>query len=77
MTRVVRQILREKRQEIQDRKLLLLIATDGVPTDDDGHPRIEEFRQVLKNERNPTDRIPVTIIACTGRYQLEKTNNIS
>jgi hypothetical protein len=65
----MRQILQEKRQQIKDRKLLLLIATDGVPTDDDGHPRIEEFRHVLKHERNPIDRIPVTIIACTGKYQ--------
>jgi hypothetical protein len=23
----------------------------------------------LKHERNPIDRIPVTIIACTGKYQ--------
>ncbi len=62
----MRQILHEKRQQIQERKLLLLIATDGVPTDDDGHQRIEEFRHALKHERNPIDRIPVTIIACTG-----------
>lgn len=64
--RVIREILEEKRRQIHERKLLLLIATDGVPTDDHGHPKIEEFRQVLKHERNPIDRIPVTILACTG-----------
>jgi len=64
----MRQILQEKRQQIQDRKLILLIATDGAPTDDDGYQRIDEFRHILQHERRPTDRIPVTIIACTGKY---------
>ena len=79
IARVMRQILQEKRSQIQDRKLLLLIATDGIPTDDDGHPKIEEFRDVLKYERNPIDRIPVTIIACTGQLQLfdsDRVNNL-
>ena len=67
--RVIREILHEKRQEIRDRKLLLLIATDGEPTDDDGFQTVDEFRHVLKHERNPIDRIPVAIIACTGKYQ--------
>ena len=62
----MRQIFAEKRQQIQERKLLLLIATDGIPTDDHGHQKIEEFRQVLRHERNPIDRISVTILACTG-----------
>ncbi len=52
--------------------MLVLIATDGVPTDDDGYQNIEEFRYVLKNERNPTNKIPVTIMACTGEYQNSK-----
>jgi hypothetical protein len=54
---------------MEERKLLVLIATDGAPTDDDGHLRIDELRRVLKHERKPTNRIPVTIIACTGEYQ--------
>jgi len=70
--RVLRQILHEKKQQIQERKLLVLIATDGVPTDDDGYQNVEVFRYVLKNERNPTNQIPVTIIACTGEYQNSK-----
>ncbi len=68
----MRQILHEKKQQIQERKLLVLIATDGVPTDDDGYQNIEEFRHILKHGRNPTDRIPVTIMACTGKYQKSK-----
>ena len=29
----------------------------------------DAFEYVLKHERKPTNRIPVTIIACTGKYQ--------
>ena len=63
---IMRQILEEKREQIRERKLLLLIATDGEPTDFQGHRRIEEFRRALLYDRQPIDRIPVTIIACTG-----------
>ncbi len=68
----MRQILHEKKQQIQERKLILLIATDGEPTDDDGFQHVAEFQHVLKHERTPIDRIPVTIIACTGKYQNSK-----
>jgi hypothetical protein len=62
----MRQVLREKKNEIEERKLLILLATDGAPTDDQGHLKIDELRHVLEHERKPKDRIPVTIIACTG-----------
>ncbi|CAF2980196.1 unnamed protein product [Rotaria sp. Silwood2] len=65
IVRVLRQVLKDKRNEIQQRKLLILLATDGVPTDDNGQPRIDGLRQFLLYERKPIDRIPVTIIACT------------
>ncbi len=66
---VLRQILQDKKKEIEERKLLILLATDGAPTDYQGHVKVDELRRVLKYERIPTDRIPVTIIACTGKYQ--------
>ncbi len=66
---VLRQILQDKKKEIEERKLLILLATDGAPTDDQGHVKVDELRRVLKYERIPTDRIPVTIIACTGKYE--------
>ncbi|CAF3342735.1 unnamed protein product [Rotaria sp. Silwood2] len=65
MVRVLRQVLKDKRNEIQQRKLLILLATDGEPTDDIGQPRIDELRQFLLHERKPIDRILITIIACT------------
>jgi len=66
---VLRQVLQDKKKEIEERKLLILLATDGAPTDDQGHVKVDELRRVLKYERIPTNRIPVTIIACTGKYQ--------
>ncbi|CAM4754940.1 unnamed protein product [Rotaria magnacalcarata] len=62
---VLRRVLRDKQNEIEERKLLILLATDGVPTDNRGHRDIRSFEYVLKNERKPVNRIPVTIIACT------------
>jgi len=62
---VLRRVLRDKQHQIEERKLLILLATDGVPTDSQGKRDIRSFEYVLKHERNPTNRIPVTIIACT------------
>ena len=65
IVRVLRHVLQEKQLEIQERKLLLLIATDGVPTNDQGQQDIKSLEQTLRHERKPISRIPVTIIACT------------
>jgi hypothetical protein len=66
---VLRQILKDKRNHIFERNLLILLATDGIPTDEHERPDIRTLEHVLKNERQPTNRIPVTIIACTGRWK--------
>ncbi|CAF3110328.1 unnamed protein product [Rotaria sp. Silwood2] len=68
IVRALRQVLNEKKNEIQQRKLLIVIATDGIPTDNNGQPNVQEFYQVLAKERIPIDRVPVTIMACTGEY---------
>ncbi|CAF1507452.1 unnamed protein product, partial [Rotaria sordida] len=65
IARVLRQVLQDKKQEIQKRKLLIVIATDGIPTDDNGQANVPDFHQVLAHERIPIDRVPVTIMACT------------
>ncbi|CAF3968383.1 unnamed protein product [Rotaria sordida] len=62
---VFRHVLRDKQHEIEEPELLILLATDGVSTDNQGHRDIRSFEYVLKQERKPTNRIPVTIIACT------------
>ncbi len=65
IARIFRHVLQEKQVEIQERKLLVLIATDGVPTNDNGQQDIKSLEHALRHERNPIHRIPVTIIACT------------
>ncbi|CAF3701508.1 unnamed protein product [Rotaria sp. Silwood1] len=44
-------------------------TTDGIPTDERGQTDIHTLEHVLKNERQPTNLIPVTIIACTDDEQ--------
>ncbi|CAF0944063.1 unnamed protein product, partial [Didymodactylos carnosus] len=76
IAQVLRQVLTEKKIQIQERKLLVLIATDGEPTDNDGRVDIQNLEQVLRNERNPIARIPVTFIACTDDdYSIGYLNN--
>jgi hypothetical protein len=65
ISRILRYVLREKQLEIQERKLLILIATDGVPTNDHGQQDTKSFEYALRHDRKPIDRVPVTIIACT------------
>ena len=62
-------MLKEKRNQIYERNLLILLATDGIPTDERERTDIQTLEHVLRNERQPIDRIPVTIIVCTGRLQ--------
>ena len=47
LTRALMQIVHDKAQALAERKLLLIIATDGQPTDDGGNARIPEFLQAL------------------------------
>jgi hypothetical protein len=68
IVRVLRQVLQAKQLEIQERKLLVLIATDGVPTNDNGQQDTKTLEHALRHERNPINRIPVTIIACTDDH---------
>ncbi|CAF1260538.1 unnamed protein product [Rotaria magnacalcarata] len=69
ITRVLRQILQAKQNEILERKLLIIIATDGQPTDDYGKTDIGTLERVLKYERKAADRILITFCACTDDDQ--------
>ncbi|CAF1320800.1 unnamed protein product [Adineta ricciae] len=62
---VFRQVLHDKRNQIYERNLLILLATDGVPTDEREQSDVRTLEHVLRNERRPINQIPVTIIACT------------
>ena len=70
LTRVLQEVLNTKRSQIHERKLLILIATDGLPTDERGESDLRRLENVLRNERFPLmDRIYVTFIACTNDLQ--------
>ena len=59
-----REILTEKAEVARERKLLIIIATDGAPTNDHNQYDIPGFKLALES-RNPMHRIFVTIMACT------------
>lgn len=70
ISRVLRYVLDLKRIHVHDRKLLILIATDGLPTDDHGRDDLASLEKILRYERHPSiDRIFVTFIACTNDLQ--------
>lgn len=60
--RVLNQIFQEKAAVIREKKMLLLIATDGQPTNDVGDDATKEFFHCLKT-RSPN--VHISIIACT------------
>jgi hypothetical protein len=69
--------IENNRNELTERKLLIIIFTDGSPTSNNSNPQmaISEFKHSLQN-RSPIDRIFITIVACTDdEYALEYLNN--
>ena len=62
LTRLFWHIVQAKQAVLAEKKLLLLIATDGQPTDDGGNVRIPEFLQALQTK--PANMY-VQIMACT------------
>lgn len=70
ITRALQDILTIKRSHILDRKLLVLLATDGMPTDDRGQSDLAGLEKVLREGRQPfVDRVFITFIACTNDLQ--------
>ncbi|KAJ3032483.1 hypothetical protein HDV00_007448 [Rhizophlyctis rosea] len=63
---VLRRVLSDKRPVYaspeSSKKLLIILATDGEPTDEAG---ISTLRHILTNERQPIDRVHVIFVACT------------
>jgi len=62
LTRAIRAVFEEKKALLVERKLLLVILTDGEPTDDKGAVRRDELVQLL---RGKPDNLYVSIVACT------------
>lgn len=67
LVRVLNEVLRRKRLQNHDRKVLILIATDGLPTNDRGESDLKTLERLLRNCRqSTTDNIYITFIACTN-----------
>lgn len=62
LPRVLQQVLNENNRYLIEKKLLIIIATDGEPTNDRGISAIQEFKQILIS-RSP--KVFTTIVACT------------
>ncbi|CAF1079299.1 unnamed protein product, partial [Didymodactylos carnosus] len=61
----LRNILRTKGvQANEGKKLLIFIATDGAPTNDQGQVDIQSLEYVVRNERNPQTTY-ISFLACT------------
>jgi hypothetical protein len=72
--RVLNQIMQDKAAIIREKKMLVLIATDGQPTNDVGDDATKEFFRCLKTR--PAN-VHVSIIACTDDDStMEYLNNI-
>jgi hypothetical protein len=76
LTKCFELALDNNRLELNERKLLVLIFTDGCPTSDNQtKDPIKEFKDSLKY-RSPIDKIFVTIVACTDdEYALNYLND--
>jgi hypothetical protein len=62
LVRAVQGIFEEKAAVIKERKMLLIILTDGQPTDDRGHGQVREFEELM---RHRPKNVFVSIVACT------------
>ncbi len=62
LVRTVKGIFEEKAAVIKERKMLLIILTDGKPTDDRGNDQVREFEELL---RHRPKNVFVSIVACT------------
>ena len=64
LTKCFNTVLNDKREISKERNLLIIIATDGEPTDSNGYGDIKGFKKALTS-RNPIDNIFVTFMVCT------------
>lgn len=69
IARVLRAVLADKRATLNStehrKKLLVVIATDGEPTDDAGNMDKSTLRYILDHERRPAKSVHVSFVACT------------
>jgi hypothetical protein len=77
ITKYFKKALNNYKNDIVERNLLFIIFTDGSPNSDklSSTDAIIEFKEALE-DRNPIDKIFVTIVACTDdEFALNYLNN--
>lgn len=62
LAKVFNQVLNDNEQYVNEQKLLVVIVTDGEPTDEFGKQAIYPFRQALMNRHK---NVYTSIVACT------------
>jgi hypothetical protein len=50
----------------RDKKLLVFVATDGEPTDEDGNPNVAELKSLMRDKRR-ADTTYVSFLVCTDQ----------
>jgi hypothetical protein len=70
--KTLKQVIKDKAHALAEKKLLIIIATDGEPTDENGKNEdsrgVQETQKLydfLDTGRNPKNKIHTTILACT------------
>ena len=71
LSKAVSKIFQDNALTVLERRLLLIVLTDGEPTDETGRNDVPGFKRCLKR-RNAIDRTYISIIACT-----DQTNSMS
>ena len=61
----LQQVIKESKESLGEKKLLIIICTDGQPTDSKNNVDIQGLKTVMNTQRNPIDRIYTTFVACT------------
>ena len=64
ITPVLKHVLQEKKAVALEKNMLVIIATDGAPTNAQGEVDTAALKHVLVSERN-IDKVCVTFLACT------------
>jgi hypothetical protein len=72
LTRTIAQAISDKQESLIEKKLLIIVATDGEPTNDIGETEgeIKKMKHMLKYDRTPRDKIFTTILACTDQSSI-------
>jgi hypothetical protein len=71
----MRQIFADKKSILAEKRLLILCATDGQPTDLQGNDDCEGLKRLLNNERS--EKCHVSFLYCSDdQYSIEWLNEL-